>query len=67
MADQYVKLVLTRCPYCGTGGERFNLPLPLGGTNHKCSQCGGIIQLESRGFSDHFLPEPEEPPADMGE
>jgi hypothetical protein len=50
----FVVICLRQCPRCGVGGERFVLPLPFGGANHKCSQCGGFVTLLSNGFTDSF-------------
>jgi hypothetical protein len=48
----FVVIYLRQCPHCHVGGERFMLPIPHGGVNHQCSQCGGMICIEARGFSE---------------
>jgi hypothetical protein len=48
---KYLVISLRQCPHCGVGGERFIVPVPFGGANHKCSQCGGFVSIVTEGFS----------------
>lgn len=53
---KFLIVCFDRCPYCGVGGERAILPIPIGGLNHQCSQCKNIISVRADGFSDSWFP-----------